>query len=333
VAIKGIPTAVLVAPDAFKGTLSARQVADALGRGLAAGGREAWLMPVADGGEGTLDALSEPLRLERIQAQASDPLGRVVEAEFGLGDGVAVVEVAAASGYSRVTDQERDAIAASSFGTGELIVAAVRAGATHIYVAAGGSAMTDGGTAAVRAIELAGGLRGAKLTVLCDARITFVDAAPVFAPQKGADAEQVKHLSGRLDAQAYEYAKTYGRDPRGIALGGAAGGLAGGLWAACEAELVGGAPFVLNALGFDERMRAAYAVLTGEGRLDRQSLVGKAVGEVATRARQTGVPCHAVVGQNRLDAFDQRILDLQLILEAGTVEQLEHAGERLSELL
>lgn len=331
--IKGIPTAVLVAPDAFKGTLGAREVADALGRGLAAGGREAWLMPVADGGEGTADALSEPLGLERIRAQATDPLGRVVNAEFGLGDSVAVVEVAAASGYSRVSDQERDAVAASSFGTGELIIAAAEAGASEIYVAAGGSATTDGGTGAVRAIESAGGLRGARLTVLCDARITFLQAAPVFGPQKGAGPEQVEHLIGRLDAQAYEYAKTYGRDPRGVVLSGAAGGLAGGLWAALQAELVAGAPFVLGALGFDERMRAAYAVLTGEGRLDRQSLVGKAVGEIATRARQTGVPCHAVVGQNRLDAFDQRILDLQLILEAGTIEQLELAGEQLSELL
>lgn len=331
--IKGIPTAVLVAPDKFKGTLTAREVADALGRGLAKGGRETWLMPVADGGDGTRDALSEPLGLERIGARATDPLGRTVDAEFGLGDGVAVVEVAAASGYSRVSDQERDAIAASSFGTGELIAAAVNAGAQTIYVAAGGSATTDGGTGAVRAIELAGGLQGATLTVLCDARITFTQAAPVFGPQKGADPKQVEHLLGRLDSQAYEYAKTYSRDPRGVPLSGAAGGLAGGLWAACDAELQPGAPFVLGALGFDAKMRAAYAVVTGEGRLDRQSLVGKAAGEVATRARQAGVPCHAVVGQNRLDPFDQRILDLQLILEAGTIEQLELAGEQLNELL
>jgi glycerate 2-kinase len=324
---------VLVAPDAFKGTLTARHVANALGRGLNNGGRETWLMPVADGGEGTLEALSEPFGLEPIPAPATDPLGRTVDAEFGLGDGVAVVEVAAASGYSRVGEHERDAVGASSYGTGELITAAVNAGARTIYVAAGGSAMTDGGTGAVRAIESAGGLNGAKLTVLCDARITFLDSAPVFAPQKGADPEQVAHLLGRLDGQAYEYAKNYGRDPRGVPLSGAAGGLAGGLWAACDAELQAGAPFVLGALGFDAKMRAAYAVVTGEGRLDRQSLVGKAAGEVATRARQAGVPCHAVVGQNRLDAFDQRILDLQLILEASTIAELELAGEQLCELL
>jgi glycerate kinase len=114
---------------------------------------------------------------------------------------------------------------------------------------------------------------------------------------------------------------------------GAAGGLAGGLWAEFDAELVSGAVFVLNAVGYDARMRAARAVITGEGRLDRTSLVGKAVSEVATRARQAGVPCHAVVGANALEPFDARILDLQLVLEAGTLEQLEAAGAQIGELI
>jgi glycerate kinase len=107
---------------------------------------------------------------------------------------------------------------------------------------------------------------------------------------------------------------------------GAAGGLAGGLWAQFDAELVSGAVLVLNTIGYDARMRAARAVVTGEGRLDRTSLVGKAVSEVATRARQGGVPCHAVVGVNALEPFDARILDLQLVLEAGTLEQIQEAG-------
>ncbi len=114
---------------------------------------------------------------------------------------------------------------------------------------------------------------------------------------------------------------------------GAAGGLSGGLWAAFGAELVSGAAFVLDALGFDRRMRAARAVVTGEGRLDQQSLVGKAVSEVATRSRQAGVPCFAVVGQRQLDAFGLRILDLQLALEAGTPDTLERAGRRLADLI
>jgi glycerate kinase len=110
---------------------------------------------------------------------------------------------------------------------------------------------------------------------------------------------------------------------------GAAGGLSGGLWAAFGAELVPGASFVLDALDFDRRMRASWAVITGEGKLDRQSLAGKAVSEVATRARQSGVPCYAIVGRRELDAFGLRVLDLQLAEEAGTVEELEAAGRRL----
>jgi glycerate kinase len=114
---------------------------------------------------------------------------------------------------------------------------------------------------------------------------------------------------------------------------GAAGGLSGGLWAAFGAELVPGAAFVLDALDFDVRMRGARAVITGEGAIDRQSLAGKLVSEIATRARQSGVPCYAVVGRRELDAFGARMLDLQLILEAGTVAELEAAGRRLAELV
>ena len=116
-------------------------------------------------------------------------------------------------------------------------------------------------------------------------------------------------------------------------MSGAAGGLAGGLWAACEAELVSGAAFVLDAVGFDARMRMARAVVTGEGKLDRQSLAGKLISEIATRARQAGVPCHAVVGGRELDAFGARVLDLQAILEAGTLPELRSAGRRLAELV
>jgi glycerate kinase len=116
-------------------------------------------------------------------------------------------------------------------------------------------------------------------------------------------------------------------------MSGAAGGLAGGLWATLDAELVPGAAFVLDAVGFDARMRRARAVVTGEGKLDRQSLVGKAVSEVATRARQAGVPCHAIVGTRELDDFGARILDLQTVLEASTLKEIEAAGRRLAKLI
>ena len=193
----------------------------------------------------------------------------------------------------------------------------------------GGSATTDGGAGAIDAIRASGGLRGARLRVLCDVRTPFEDAARVFAPQKGADQDQVKRLTKRLGALA----RRFEHDPRGVPFTGAAGGLAGGLWSEFGAELVAGAAAVLDELGFDPRMRAARAVVTGEGRLDHQSLAGKAVSEVATRARQAGVPCYAIVGESELDAFGLRILDLQGVKCAGTVARLHAAGRRLGEQL
>jgi glycerate kinase len=322
----GIPVEVLVAPDSFKGTFTAPQVAEAIGAGLRAGGREVSLCPVADGGEGTLEALRVPLGLELVETEVSDPLGRGIRARFGLGEGVAVVEMAAAGGLGLVAESERDAMAATSAGTGELIRAACEAGAQTIYVTVGGSASTDGGAGAIAAID---SLDGARLVLLCDVSTPFERAAEVFGPQKGADPDQVRRLARRLDGMADGWL----RDPRGVAMTGAAGGLAGGLWAAFGAELRPGAGFVLDALHFNRRMFAARAVVVGEGRIDRQTLAGKIAGEIAVRARQAGVPCHAVVGQNRLDRFDQRILDLQVVLEATTLAKLEAAGLQLARLI
>jgi glycerate kinase len=284
---------------------------------------------VADGGEGTLEALMHGLDGELLSASVSDPLGRSIEAPFALvaERRVAIVETAAASGLSLVDVRERDPWAASTAGTGELILAAVEAGARTVYLGVGGSATTDGGVGAVRAIRSGGGLRGARLVVLCDVRTGFEDAARVFGPQKGADGRMVTRLTKRL----HSVAERLDRDPRGVPMTGAAGGLSGGLWAAFGAELVPGAAFVLDALDFDPRMRAARAVVTGEGAIDQQSLAGKVVSEIATRARQSGVPCYAVVGRRDLDAFGARVLDLQVILEAGTVADLEAAGRRLAE--
>jgi glycerate kinase len=179
---------------------------------------------------------------------------------------------------------------------------------------------------AIAVIEAAGGLGGAALKVLCDVRTPFELAAARFAPQKGADPATVVRLARRLDLMAAGLR----RDPRGVPMGGAAGGLSGGLWAAFDAVLVAGAPFVLDALDFDRRLRASQAVVLGEGRLDATTLDGKALAEAATRARQLGVPAHAIVAINALDAFDARILDLQSISEARTIDQLAGAAEQLA---
>src|SRR3954462_6219343 len=287
---------VLVAPDSFKGTFSAAQVAGAIGRGIErAGLMPPDLCPVADGGEGTLDALLPQLGGELRAVTVAGPLGAPVRTGFGLVEdgGTAIVEMAMASGLGLMP--ERDAWAASTYGTGELIAAAAQAGAAVILVAVGGSATTDGGAGAIEAIEAAGGIGRAKIVILTDVRTPVEDAPKGFGPQKGADAAMVERLERRLD----ELAQALPRDPRGVPMTGAAGGLAGGLWAQYGAALEPGAPFVLDALDFDARMLASRAVVTGEGKLDEQPLQGKLVGEIGTRARQSGVPLHAIVGTTR----------------------------------
>ena len=319
---------VLVAPDSFKGSFSAREVADHVSAGLEQRGRDAVRLPVADGGDGTLDVLLAALGGERISARVSDPLGRPVDAEIGLLDDgrIAVVEAARASGLALVGERERDAWAASTRGTGELIVAAVDAGARKVIVGAGGTATTDGGAGAVAALRDAGARP--PIRVACDVRTPWERAARVFGPQKGADPDTVRRLERRLA----RLARAAPRDPRGVPLTGCGGGLSGGLWAHFGARLEPGAALVLDMVGFDERMRAARFVVTGEGRIDAQTLAGKAVGEVATRSRQGGVACHAVVGSENLDRFRERLLDLASVIEAPTDAALVEAGRVLADV-
>lgn len=327
--ITGSRGTVLVAPDKFKGTYAAIDVASAVGRGLESAGWDVDLCPVADGGDGTTDVLAPVLGLEVQYAQAADPLGMEIEAAFAMNGDVAVIETAAASGLGLVAESERDAFAASTEGTGDLIMAAVSAGARTIYLGVGGSATTDGGMGAIAAIERQGGLRGARLVVLCDVKTPFENAARVFAAQKGADPEMVLVLTKRL----HELALGFPRDPRGLPMGGAAGGLSGGLWAALGAELVPGAAFVSDLLDLDRRASAACAVVTGEGRLDAQTLTGKVACEVSARARSAGIPCYAVVGSSAVTPLELLELDLQEAIEATNLAEMESAGRRLGQLL
>jgi glycerate kinase len=317
---------IVVAPDSFKGTLSAREVAGAIARGLRSEGLQAVELPVGDGGEGTMDALLAVLGGELRRATVSDPLGRPVEATYALlRDGTtAIVETAQASGLWRVAEHERDPWTASTHGTGELIAAAANAGANRVIVTVGGSATMDGGLGAVEALDEAG--VDVALDVLCDVRSAWEDAPRLYGPQKGADAEMVMRLERRLD----ELASKAPEDPRGVPYTGSAGALSGGLWAFHGARLFSGAAYVLDALGFDDRLREAPFAVTGEGRLDAQTLEGKIVAEVAGRCRGAGVACHAVVGENALgqEAVDE--LGLASVSEATTLAELEQAGRRLA---
>lgn len=303
----------LVAPDSFKGTFGAREVAEAIAAGVEEVGGSADRCPVADGGEGTMEVLLTALGGERRQAQVHDPLGRPIVAEFALlADGrTAVVETARACGLTLVAPEERDPERADTYGAGELIAAAIEAGARRVLVPVGGSATTDGGAGAIEALRHSNAAfvlsptddqertnaEQIRVEVLCDVRAAFEDAARLFAPQKGADPEAVARLSQRLEALATELP----RDPRGVPMSGCAGGLSGGLWA-YGAALRPGASFVLDAVGFDDRLAAADAVISGEGRLDAQSLGGKIVGAIAERCNRAGKPLHLIVGQDALGA-------------------------------
>jgi glycerate kinase len=313
---------ILVAPDKFKGTLGAGEVAAGIAAGLRDAGREADELPVADGGEGTAAALGA----HPVRAPATDALGRPVEAEYGLLDDgqTAVVEASSASGLWRLATDELDAWSASSAGTGQLIAAAIAAGARHVIVGCGGTASVDGGAGMLRA--LGARARGIRFTAVCDVRTPWEEAAAVFGPQKGADPELVARLQRRLAARV----RSMRSDPRGIPMTGCGGGISGALWSELGAELVPGPSYVLDALGFDELMRRAAFVVTGEGKLDASTLAGKAVAEVATRCRQAGVWCHAVVGRNELDRFGARVLDLASVREAGDVGALREAGRALA---
>jgi glycerate kinase len=316
----------LVAPDSFKGTFDAGAVAEAVAAGLEEGGVEAERCPVADGGEGTMDVLLAVLGGERRRAAVHDPLRRPLEASFGLlGDGAAaIVETAQASGLPLVAPEERDAERADTFGTGELIAAAVAAGAQRVLLAVGGSASTDGGAGAVEALRRANLLGRVEVVVLCDVTAAYEDAARLFAPQKGADAAAVKRLTARLSALAAELP----RDPRGTPMTGCAGGLSGALWAH-GAQLRPGAPFVLDAIDFDARLSCAGAVVSGEGRFDSQSLEGKVVGEIAARCAAAGKPLHLVVGEDALEG--ERPAPISSIAQASTLAAILQAGRALAE--
>jgi len=324
----GRPLRFLVAPDSFKGTIDAPDVARAIAAGLAEAGAEADLCPVADGGEGTAEAVRSALGGSVREAAAHDPLGRPLEASFVLLDGgqVAVVDTAAASGLPLVEPEERDAEAASTYGTGELIAAAIEAGAGTVILAAGGSATTDGGAGATRALRERGGLRGARIEILCDVETKFEDAARVFAPQKGADEAAVARLDMRLQALAAELP----RDPRGVPMTGCAGGLSGGLWATFDAELRPGADYVLQLLGFERRLGEADAAISGEGRIDSQSLEGKIVGQIAKACARAGRDLYVLVGRDELDRASIGELPIRAIREAGTVEALRAAGREIA---
>lgn len=308
---------VLCAPDSFKESLTAVEVAAAMAAGVGKGCDQC---PIADGGEGSLDVLADALGGQVYGVNVTGPLGEPVEARFATGpdDRIGIVELAEASGLGLVPPDRRDPARMTSFGTGELIRAAAARGCESIIVCIGGSATVDGGAGIVQALggvftdrhgrvidrPMTGGLLGEvagftpptlpmlpPLRVACDVTSPLRDAASCYGPQKGATPAQVPVL----DASLARLAALVGGDPD-QAGAGAAGGAGWGLAAMLGARLERGIDLVLDAVDFERRCAAADLVFTGEGRLDMQTRRGKACAGVADAARALGVPVVAIVG-------------------------------------
>jgi len=300
----GASRRLLAAPDSFKGTASAARVADAMSAGALRAGWSADACPLSDGGEGFLDVLAG-LGGEPVTTAVTGPLGDKVEAVWRLAGRDAVVESARASGLLLAGGAAtNDPVGATSAGTGELIVAAVAAGAERVIVGVGGSATTDGGWGALKVIDAYGGIGGTEILVAADVTVGFEDAARVFGPQKGADRAQVEELTLRLSRLAQVY-RARGVDLDHVAGSGAAGGLAGGLVVA-GAKLVPGMDLVARLLDLDARIRSARLVVTGEGRLDHTSWKGKVVGSVCARAVAQSRRVVVIAGRVERDALGDR---------------------------
>jgi glycerate 2-kinase len=325
---------VLVSPDKFKGTLSASEAAAIIARAVltALPGAQVTTLPVADGGEGTVDAVLAAGWTHRI-SRVAGPCGELTDAIWATDGNTAVIELAAASGLLKITPSDHTAAHSGTFGTGQLILEAIDSGAKRIVLGLGGSASTDGGTGALTALgarfldsdgqQLPPG--GAALADLADADLRGLDArlarvqvdlccdverpllgaqgaAAVFGPQKGATPERVQALDGGLRRLAMILNRLTGRDAAQIPWGGAAGGTSGGLFAAVGANYANGLDTVAELIGLDGKLATSDLVIVGEGSLDEQSLTGKAPVGVARRAQRFGVITVAVAGRLQLEA-------------------------------
>jgi glycerate 2-kinase len=317
-------TRAVVCPDKFRGSLTAAAAAAAMAEGLRrAGVEDVVALPLADGGEGTLDALLDAVGGSRRTTTVTGPLGDPVAAEWAmLRGGVAVVEMARASGLALV-EGRNDPLRASSRGTGELIAAAARSGAKRIVVGVGGSASTDGGLGAVDALGWS--LPAIDVTVACDVTTPFLDAARVYGPQKGASAAQIALLGRRLQRLSEQYELRTGVDVRAIEGGGAAGGLAGAL-AVLGATLEPGFDVVAGAAGLGDALEGASIVVTGEGRLDRTSLEGKVVGGALEWAEEHGV-AHRCVIAGQVDTDARERLEAAGVLVLALSDRVWEAAE------
>lgn len=324
-----MPEKIIVAPDSFKGTMSYIEVCDIIESGIKNIYPSAKVikLPIADGGEGTVDAFLSYSGGRKLHVRVKDPLFREVASYYGiLPDGTAVIEMAAASGLPLV-EKEKNPCGTTTFGTGQLISDALDKGCRRLIIGVGGSATNDGGVGMAAAlgvrftdvkgdeIPLTGAgleklehidvsgmdrrIRDCEILVACDVNNPLYGengAAYVFAPQKGADSAMVEYLDRNLRHFSDIVSKQLGMELQGIPGAGAAGGLAAGLLAFAGARLVPGIELIMDYVAFDDMLKNADMVITGEGKIDGQSLAGKVPVGIAQRAKKYGVPVIAVVG-------------------------------------
>lgn len=322
---------ILIAPNAFKNSLDASTAAEAINTGLLKSKLSCitTLFPVADGGDGTANLLAKYLGAEQVGATVQDPLRRKISAEFSWSekDKTAIIELAAASGLRLLKPSEYDPVHATTFGTGELMLAALDKGAKKIILCIGGSATVDGGTGILEALGIEfldesnntlndvpaslGALEDfdskgidkrilhTEIIILCDVENPLLGvngAAKVFGPQKGASTRDVELLEKRLDKLNKVVIKKIGKDIASVKHGGAAGGVAAGLNAVVNAKLVNGIDYFLAATGFDNEIKKADMVITGEGSIDSQTLHGKGPYGVAKKAKEFSLPVIGLAG-------------------------------------
>ena len=295
---------IVIACDSYKGCLSSSDVANAAAQGVTEvyPDCEVVKLAVADGGEGTVEALVDTLSGHLEWAEVSDPLGRPVRAAYGVAGDLAIIESAAACGLTLLTKEERNPLVTSTKGLGELIMAAIDNGCRKFLIGLGGSATNDGGMGMIRAEGFLEKTKGMKFTVACDVDTPYIGehgASRVFGPQKGASEQDVEILEERLRGYALTILKETGVDVRDMAGAGAAGGLGGAFRAYLGAELKRGVDLVLDQIDFDSKIHGADLVITGEGCSDYQTLKGKTASGVLERAKRQGIPVALVSGAVR----------------------------------
>lgn len=292
---------IVIACDSYKGCLSSSQVADAAAKGVTEvfPDCEITKLAVADGGEGTVEALVTTLGGHIEWTEVSDPLGRPVKAAYGIAGDLAIIESAAACGLTLLSKEERNPLIATTKGLGELILAAIDNDCMRFLIGLGGSATNDGGMGMIGVPGFLEKTRGVEFTVACDVDTPYIGkngASRVFGPQKGASAQDVEVLEERLRGYALKIMEDTGIDVSNMAGAGAAGGLGGAFRAYLGAELKRGVDLVLDQIDFDSAIEGADLVITGEGCSDYQTLKGKTASGVLERAERAGVPVALVSG-------------------------------------